>query len=120
MAVNTRAVNGALTARVSLMTWLTVAVETPARSATLRIVATRLSSACRRTVNDYNPGGRGIVSVGILPVNGRARVRLLREIVPFQPGTESIQSRKQHTLRDICLIELVAHFPLQARRDDDP
>src|SRR5215204_2614645 len=120
MAFNTRAVSGALTARVSLMTWLTVAVETPARCATLRIVATRLSFVSRRTVNDYDLGGRGIISAGVPSVNDRARVRLFREIVSFQPGTESIQPRKQHALRNICLVELVAHFPLQARRDDDP
>src|SRR3954470_2419330 len=120
MASNTRAVSGALTERVSLMTWLTVAVETPARSATLRIVATLLSSARRRAVNVYALRGRGIISADFPRVNDRARARLLREIPPFQPGAESIQPRKEHALRDICLVELVAHFPLQIRRDDDP
>src|SRR5215212_2798325 len=103
MAFSTRAVSGALTERVSLMTWLTVAVETPARCATLRIVATRLSFARRRAVNVYALSDRGIISAAFPSVNDRARARLLGEIVPFQPGAEPIQPWKEHALRDICL-----------------
>src|SRR5688572_21367332 len=55
MASRTRAAVVALTTRVSLMTWLTVAVETPARSATVRIVATRAPLALRRAVIVYVP-----------------------------------------------------------------
>src|SRR5688500_9545405 len=55
MASSTRAVVGALTTRVSLMTWLTVAVETPARSATDRIVATRAPPARPCLVIVYVP-----------------------------------------------------------------
>src|SRR5687768_9757797 len=39
--------------------------------------------------------------------------------IPLQPLRQAIESGEQHALGDVGLIELVAHFPLQLRGNDD-
>src|SRR6185436_5287373 len=37
-------------------------------------------------------------------------------VVALQPSTEPVESRKQRAFGDVCLIQFVAHFPLQLSR----
>jgi hypothetical protein len=42
-----------------------------------------------------------------------------RREVSLQPLRQTVETGEEHALGDVGLIELVAHFPLQARRNDD-
>src|ERR1035437_5897535 len=49
-------------------------------------------------------------------VNSRER---LGTVMAFQPTAQSVKPRKKELLRDVGLVALVAHFPLDAGWDDD-
>jgi len=42
-----------------------------------------------------------------------------RQIVPRQPAAQSVEIGEEHAFVDVGLIQLVANFPFERRRDDD-
>src|SRR5579883_1739338 len=40
-------------------------------------------------------------------------------VVSFQPSAQAVQTRIEHSLRGIRLVEFIAHFPFNFLRDDD-
>jgi hypothetical protein len=50
---------------------------------------------------------------------GRPSRDVPRAVIALEHATQPVQTGEQHALGDVRLVELVAHFPFQLRRDDD-
>src|SRR4051812_7504728 len=90
----------------------------PGRGAGTGRSATRSTSGPPGSAISITRMDVGMSGIGVV-VHRRVGGTRRRHVIARQPAAESVEIRKQDTLVDVRLIELVANLPFQIRRYDD-
>src|SRR3989304_3942756 len=103
-------------------------IQSEERRDPLRDLQARVESALddvrpkiRRALEELGAGGGGRRGGGPRGAQGGGAHVLSAAVVIVapEPGAEAVQRWEEHALRDVRLVETVAHFPLQLRGDED-